>query len=160
MYNWTQKVGFPMITITNESYDETKKMMTLDLYQNRFLSSGDLNEMEDVTVWCVPIKVLTKQGITSTHLLQKKSDQITFEYSKDNGNFYKLNADVTGCYRVCYNSEQLLSISDAIMQNLEHFSPADRIGIISDVIAFAQAGKTKTTDALEILGAFEKETNE
>jgi aminopeptidase 2 len=161
MHEWTRAVGYPMLSIQGEEYDGSNKELTVSLSQQRFLSTGDLTPEEDVTVWSIPIAVLTNESKTSTtHLLKEKNGSITFPYQKTEEAYYKLNAGVSGFFRVNYSVEQITRLGHALRKNINAFSTADRIGLIADSFAFARAGLASTTAALEILKAFESEQNE
>ena len=156
MGNWTLKVGYPVVCIENEIYNDERELMSLELSQSRFLSSGDLKEDEDDVAWSVPIGVLTIDGITQ-HLLKSKNGTIEFKLSKNE--YYKLNANVYGFYRVAYPSETLQKISHTVKLNLESLTVEDRIGLVSDMFALAMAGKMGTAQALETVLVFQKENS-
>ena len=163
MYHWTRDVGYPMVSIKGESYDEAKKVMTLELAQTRFLSTGDLTkeEEEKCPTWFVPIGVVTDDKTAKlTDNLTSKTGKIAFPYKKSANSFYKLNANTTGFYRVCYVSSQLENLGKALEKDITAFSTEDRIGIISDAFAFARAGLGSTIGALEILKSFKHEEEE
>jgi aminopeptidase 2 len=156
MSNWIKKTGYPSIFVQNEKFDNINQVMTISLHQKRFLSSGDLTEDEDTVVWVIPIGVRTKNGL-SRHLLSTRNGEISFPFQGKETDFYKLNADVTGFYRVCYNLEQLEALSSALAKSLNSFSIEDRIGILSDVFSYALSGEVSTTGALEIAVGFKDE---
>jgi aminopeptidase 2 len=156
MYQWTRDVGYPMVTIQKENYHEEKKEMSLDLVQTRFLSTGDLTkeEEEKCPSWFVPIGVVTDDKAAKVTVnFTSKMGKIAFPYQKSDTSFYKLNANTTGFYRVCYNSSQLENLGKALERDITLFSTEDRIGIISDAFAFARAGLGSTIGALEILNS-------
>jgi aminopeptidase N len=49
MDNWINKIGFPVLTVTEEPNKIT-------IRQNRYLETGDAKEEEDQTLWCVHFK--------------------------------------------------------------------------------------------------------
>ena len=167
MYAWTRKVGYPYLSITSETYHAEKGEMTLGLAQSRFLSTGDLSAEEDkeCPIWHIPIPLVTFDGKEGSEckstvcFLDTKSGSITFPFSQKQNSFYKLNANVSGFYRVNYSSAQLMNLSKAIQKSRVSstssasllFTTQDRIGIINDVFAFARAGQASTTDALSLL---------
>ena len=155
MGEWTLSMGYPSCEIVKESFDVNKGEMTLFLEQSRFLASGDLKPEEDVVVWSVPVGVKTSTGVTQ-HLLTTKSGQISFPFQPQN-DFYKLNSDVSGFYRVCYSPQGLSNLTTALSKNFDLFTVQDRIGIVSDVFAFAISGKISTVEAIETLVGFQKE---
>jgi aminopeptidase 2 len=99
MSNWTGRMGYPSVKVVSESYDETKKEMTLTLKQMRFLSSGDWSEEEDVskdaTVWWIPLGIVTNSKPEPFDLmLNEKEGKVTFPYVKSETSYYKLNFKV------------------------------------------------------------------
>lgn len=69
----------------------------------------------------------------------------------------KVNFGETGFYRTAY-SRELLEKLVAPVQN-KNLSPRDRLGIVRDLFALAEAGNIPTTDALEFLKAYKHEDN-
>ena len=69
----------------------------------------------------------------------------------------KINFGETGFYRTAYSKELLEKLREPI-QN-KKLSARDRLGIIRDLFALAEAGIISTTDALEFLSAYRNETN-
>ena len=58
-------------------------------------------------------------------------------------------------YRVRYSPELLNKLVPAV----KDLSASDRIGLVDDAFALATAGKTATTDVLNLLLAFREETD-
>ena len=165
MYAWTRKVGYPYLTITSETYNVEKKEMTLQLSQTRFLSSGDLSaaEEKECPIWHIPIPVVTFDGKEKGHTvchLATKTGTISFPYTQSPTSFYKLNSSVSGFYRLNLSPSQLTLLSKALERDLSLFSTQDRIGLLSDVFAFARAGQASTVSALSLLSAFSKERDQ
>lgn len=148
MYPWTREVGYPMVTILSET--ESGGQITLELKQQRFLSTGDLKKDEAGT-WFIPISV-SSNGVISNHELTTQKGKITFP-----AGVWKLNAGVAGFFRVCYSEQQLAKLSKALKNDISCFGTSDRIGILSDAFAFARAGLGPTTGALEILKSYSGE---
>ncbi|KAJ3333624.1 Aminopeptidase 2 mitochondrial, partial [Kappamyces sp. JEL0680] len=88
------------------------------------------------------------------------SGKITFPFVKSDTSFYKLNANVSGFYRVLYSNEQLKTLAKALEHNIASFSTQDRIGIISDAFALARSGLGSTVDALEVLKGYKGEESQ
>jgi aminopeptidase 2 len=99
MSNWTGRMGYPSVKVVSESYDATKKEMTLTVKQSRFLSSGDWTEEEDgsseATVWWLPLGIITDSHPEPFDLmLNEKEGKVTFPYVQTDKSFYKLNFKV------------------------------------------------------------------
>jgi aminopeptidase 2 len=154
MSGWVLEMGYPVLKITEESFDESKNELTLSLQQNRYLNSGDVTAEDDKVTWFVPIQVLTQHGITA-HTLTEKEGKLTFAFEKDG--FYKLNAKATGFYRVNYTVEQLTRLGQHLAKNIKQFAVEDRISLILDVFACAESGAGATVAALELIKAYKEE---
>lgn len=148
---WTLKIGFPVITVNeNENGDVT-------LRQDRFLGSGDVKEAENQTVWWVPLKI--SSGPESANLLENvptilNDRELTIPGLAKN-DFFLINKDVTGVYRVRYTTERLEKIS----QNMSKLSLSDKIGVLADVAACATAGLSKTDSVLSVMLGMKKESS-
>jgi aminopeptidase 2 len=161
MYSWTRDVGYPVISVVNEEYNEAKNELTLTISQERFLSSGQLKPEDDQVIWHIPISVVTHNISKPTvHLLTEKVGKITFNYESAIDNFYKLNANVTGFYRVRYSEKFLEKLGSAIEKQGQKFTITDKIGISADAFAIASAGLGSTAGALEIIKSYKNEENQ
>ena len=69
----------------------------------------------------------------------------------------KVNFGEAGFYRTAYSRELLEKLKMLVEKKL--LSARDRLGIIRDLFALAEAGTIPTTDALEFLSAYKKEDN-
>lgn len=69
----------------------------------------------------------------------------------------KVNFGETGFYRTAYSKELLLKLIKPVQEKI--LSPRDRLGIVRDLFALAEAGTIPTTDALEFLRALKREDN-
>lgn len=98
--------------------------------QKRFFSSPiSARKSKDKTKWEIPITY--KQG--------------------------KVNFGETGVYRTAYSKELLDALIEPVLN--KKLTPRDRLGIIRDLFALAEAGTIPTTDALEFLKAYRNEDN-
>ncbi|KAI8925335.1 peptidase family M1-domain-containing protein [Entophlyctis helioformis] len=163
MYAWTREMGFPIITIKDESFDATKQELTVTVHQTRFLASGDLTAEEEAksTIWSVPLTIVTHVNPHSPvrYLLTEKEAKITFPYSQVTGNYYKFNYQTTGFYRVGLSAKQQSSFGEALKLHFNNLTSEDRIGILSDAFATARAGLSTTAGVLDIVKSFAAEDN-
>lgn len=98
--------------------------------QNRFFASPiSAKKTKDKTKWEIPI---------------------TFKNNK-------VNFGETGFYRTAYSKELLGKLTKPVQD--KKLGARDRLGIIRDLFALAEAGTIETTDALEFLSAYKKEDN-
>ena len=149
MSTWTGQMGFPVIKVEHAA--ESK---SLTLTQEKFDADGGKDEKSKNFHWNVPIKILTSDGNEQEFLLEDKSMTIKLE-NLDSQMWYKVNPNFVGYYRVAYD--------DKDVQNLEmlrtairdqKLSEVDRLGLLDDMFALVQAGKTSTVDALKLMDAF------
>lgn len=106
----------------------------LELSQRRFLASEIVKKkLKDRTIWQVPISV----GHNTTWL--------------------KVNIGEAGFYRTAYSKELLERLAEPVRKKL--LSPRDRLGIVRDLFALAEAGVIPTTEALSFLRAYKGEDN-
>ncbi|KKQ21345.1 MAG: Puromycin-sensitive aminopeptidase [Candidatus Nomurabacteria bacterium GW2011_GWA1_37_20] len=106
----------------------------LNLSQERFFASPiSKAKTKDKTIWQVPISV------------------------KNNDSWNKINFEETGFFRTAYSKELLEKLKIPVENKL--LFARDRLGIIRDLFALAEAGTIPTTDALEFLSSYKKEDN-
>ena len=145
MDTWTKKIGYPVVTVEEKGGDMT-------LTQNRFLRSGDLKADDDTILYNVFLNVRSDAGIDLETTLQTKKRTIRIPDS----DFFKLNANQTGLYRTCYQSDRLEKLGIAAKRGL--LSVEDRAGLVSDSFALSISGHQKTSGFLELLKNFDGET--
>ena len=105
----------------------------LELTQERFFSSPiSKAQNKSKTTWEVPVAIL--------------EDEYT-----------KINIGETGFYRTAYSKELLEKLKSPVAN--KELQPIDRLGIIRDLFALAEAGTIPTTDALDFLTAYKNEDN-
>ncbi|KAF1998041.1 hypothetical protein P154DRAFT_536680 [Amniculicola lignicola CBS 123094] len=143
---WTKKVGFPVITVT-----EDEKSNAIHLKQNRFLRTADVKPEEDETLFPVFLGLRTKEGIDEELALTTREDNFPLK----NLDFFKLNADHSGLYRTSYSPERLKKLGVAATQGL--LSVEDRAGMIADAGVLAASGYQKSSGILSLLESFKSE---
>ncbi|KKA30158.1 hypothetical protein TD95_005376, partial [Thielaviopsis punctulata] len=147
MSPWISKIGHPVVTVTEDKPGEIK------VKQNRFLSSGDVKPEEDETVWWVPLGiegVTGSKGATSLALTAKEET-----ISGVDSDFYKLNSDAAGFFRVAYPAERLAKLGT----QLDRLSVEDKIFTLGSASNLAYAGNLATPDLLSFIKNFSGETN-
>lgn len=144
---WIRKIGFPVITVTEEPGQILVK-------QSRYLSTGDVKTEDDTTTWWVPLGLVGKSetgSASSSNFLAGKQDTIR----NIDESFYKLNRDNTGFYRTNYPPARLAKLGTQI----DHLSNADKIGLIGDAAALAVSGEATTAGLLSFVKGFTSETD-
>ncbi|RAH63865.1 M1 family metallopeptidase [Aspergillus aculeatinus CBS 121060] len=144
---WIRKIGFPVITITEEPGQ-------INIRQNRFLSTGDAKPDEDETTWWIPLGIQSAREVSDTNkgALVSKSDSVP---GVGQESFYKINKNLSGFYRTNYPADRLAKLG----QSLNLLSTEDKIGLIGDAAALAVSGNGTTTALLSLLSGFKEEKN-
>lgn len=140
MHAWTTQPGYPLIRA-----DVTADK--IELAQERFYVNPEHPKTHPLR-W--PVALLAKNPETP-ELLTDKS--VSFGIS--DAHEFKLNLGQSGFYRVAYNATHLQRLGELI--NKGHVSPLDRLGVLSDVLETAKAGKFDTSEALNFLEHFRDE---
>jgi puromycin-sensitive aminopeptidase len=148
MKNWTSQSGYPIVKLI-EQPDQIK------LEQSRFFSSTiSKTTTKNKTVWEIPLNVYDVK--TKTHkqiLFNSKTSNI----KKNNTNPLKFNFAETGFFRVDYPAQMLKALHPAIKS--KQLMALDRLGLVRDAFALAEAGELPTTQVLELLKAYINETD-
>jgi len=157
MHLWTKQTGYPVLTVAEEGNGKIK------LSQKRFLSSGKVLPEDDTVTWWCPLSIITPTDLTGSSseakkLLKTKSESINLPVTKDSkgGEFYKINYRQNDFFRVLYPSKNVENLGKAVMKG-SMLTVSDRVGIIADVFALANAGVSSTVDCLRLLKYFEGE---
>ncbi|KAF5326661.1 hypothetical protein D9619_004256 [Psilocybe cf. subviscida] len=153
MDNWITKIGYPVITV-----QEQEDGSGITVRQDRFLETGPAPPEENQTIWNVPLNITsTKDGKTSvdkTVLLKEREAKISLDTSRP----FKLNSGTTGVYRVLYTPERLRKIAEEAGKPNSVFTLDDRMGLIQDSFALAQAGFAKLSSSLTLVNLWKGET--
>lgn len=139
---WTKRVGFPVLSVK-----EHKNKITLT--QHRYLSTGDVKEEEDTTIYPILLALKDSTGIDNTLVLNERS--ATFELK--NEEFFKVNGDQSGIFITSYSDERWAKLSK--QANL--LSVEDRVGLVADAKALSASGYTSTTNFLNLISNWKNE---
>ncbi|KAJ7472122.1 leucyl aminopeptidase [Mycena latifolia] len=153
MDNWINKIGFPLITVTETSNG-------IHVRQDRFLDSGTPDAEENETIWNVPLGILIvdRDGevhVDKTIVLEEREKTFAIDTSRS----FKLNSGSIGVYRVLYTSERLSKIAIEATKEDSIFSLSDRIGLLYDVAELSRAGLTQVSTLLTLADIWRNETN-
>lgn len=144
METWTKHVGYPVVEVE-------EKDGSVILTQHRFLSGGFAESDEDIVLYPMSLQLRTKGGIDAETTLHERTETLKVP------EFFKLNADHTGFYRVAYSPERLQILAQNAKDGL--LSVNDRVGLVADAFAVAQSGRSRTSTVLSLLETFEDEEN-
>lgn len=146
MNPWIRKIGFPVLTVTEEPGQVIVR-------QSRFLISGDVKAEDDETVWWIPLGLKTG--------LEAKTSPVTALVTKEeticriDDTFYKFNSNATAFYRTSYPPERLSKLGKA----KDKLSMEEKISLIGDAAALAQAGESTTPSFLGLVENFSGESD-
>lgn len=146
MKTWTKKIGYPVITVTEEGNK-------LHLKQNRYLKTADVKPEEDETLWPIFVALRDKNGVNEDISFETRESTVEI----DNADFFKINADQTNVYRTLYTPERLKKLGEAAKTGL--LTVEDRAGMLGDAGALAMSGYQKTSALLDLVAGFKDETN-
>jgi aminopeptidase 2 len=147
---WTSQVGFPVLTVTEKGRE-------INVRQNRYLTTGDVKPEEDHTLYPVSLGLKTKAAKVDDSLTMNTREKTVV--LPDGSDFYKLNAEQAGVYRVLYPPERVIKLSQAGVDGL--LSVEDRVGLVADSSSLSTSGYQKTSSFMELISQWkgEKEPN-
>lgn len=138
MTNWTKKIGFPVLAVDEDGEDVT-------LTQGRFLTSGGVTDQENQTVWWTPLALdMGNSSEISSQCLEDRQVKLPGLGQKD---YFKLNKNQSGFYRINYTEPRLEKIGN----NIGNLSIRDKIGLVADAASTASAGIGTTPGLLTLI---------
>jgi aminopeptidase N len=137
---WTDQQGFPVVRVRTEC-KEGKTRVTLA--QSRFTTAPTKSSAQ---VWKVPVS-LSRGGDVTTMLFD--TAQASFDLDGCVGEPLLANAGGKGFYRVEYERAHLRALASRFLR----LSPSDRVTLLSDTFALAQAGRGTLAPYFTLLAA-------
>ncbi|MBF8305033.1 MAG: puromycin-sensitive aminopeptidase [Acidobacteria bacterium] len=151
MKGYTRQPGYPVIVAREK---QSKGTLTLELEQKRFLVDGG-RDSENLR-WQIPLGVWT-EGAAQPAFEFMKGRKHRMQIASGDGKWVKLNPGQSGFYRVAYSEELWERLTGAVRAGA--LPTVDRLGLLDDAFALARAGYVKTSAALRVLQAYERETD-
>lgn len=147
-------MGFPIVTVTDEKWEDDK--VTLHLEQSWFLSDGsELTDEEKEKKWCIPIITCTSEGIQQDMtFMREKTATITIPLNSKDG-WVKLNAGQDVPMRVKLTSEMIHRLGAAIKSKA--LPASDRAALLTDSYALVKAGHMKPEALITLLSNYSVE---
>ncbi|MCF7833875.1 MAG: M1 family metallopeptidase [Candidatus Pacebacteria bacterium] len=143
MQNWTSKGGYPVIEARIEGEN-------IILKQDRFFSSPiSKQKNKEKVLWQIPVSFGDNKQKQKLSLSDKET---SFKYTKE---WVKINLGENGFFRVVYSNELLQKLKNPIIK--KELPSYDRLGIIRDLFASAEAGIIPTSLVLDFLDAYKNE---
>ena len=182
MQEWIQQPGFPVVTVerntsefcinnveqnyayynftqtrfqtvsnnaTNNKTEETK--------QTREQTTEQTTETTNSTLWKIPLNIIAidvSNGTNSDRIMEERHLFIQEKETKKCINLMLINSGRVGFFRVNYSLEILQEIAPHISTSL---TAADRLGLISDVVALSAAGICPITNFTQLLPSYQQE---
>jgi puromycin-sensitive aminopeptidase len=148
-------MGYPVLEV---QADRGADGVEVSLSQERFVYDRLLGDVEaGPEVWRVPVTVSAPGTASASTVMESKESILTLPAASPADDWYKVNADQTGFYRVNYSAEDWQRLAPAI-SGLE-LPATDRLGIQNDAYALSRAGLLPITQFLELAGAYSGETD-
>ena len=154
MASWTEQMGFPIVTVTDEKWENDK--VTLSLEQSWFLSDGsELTEEEKAKKWCIPIITCTAEGTQQdVTFMREKTATITIPLSSKDG-WVKLNAGQDVPMRVKLTLEMIERLGYGIKSKT--LPASDRAALLTDSYALVKSGAMKPEALIKLLSNYSDE---
>ncbi|KUI62782.1 Alanine/arginine aminopeptidase [Cytospora mali] len=146
MKPWIEKIGFPVLTVAEEPGQITIK-------QSRFLSTGDVKPEDDTTTWWAPLAFEGKAGAQGVQPLALTTKEDTIRDVNDD--FYVINKNATGFYRVNYPPQRLQKLGT----QLDRLGTEDKIFIAGSAADLALSGNGTTPALLSFIQGFKDEVH-
>ncbi len=161
MGTWTGQMGYPVLDVaTRQAGDDTE----LTLSQQRFVYDRLLEEGEpEDTAWQVPVRVSVggpEPGSQAFMVMNDRSASLNLgpgALGPETGQWFKVNPQQTGFFRVNYTPEDWERLIPAI-ESLT-LPATDRLGIQNDAYALSRAGLLPVTQFLSLAQAYRNETD-
>ena len=157
MASWTEQMGFPLVKVVKEDWQDDK--VVLELEQSWFLADGSEPPADGKDkLWTVPIMSCTNDGASPDMVFMREKTATVTVPLKDKNSWVKLNAGQEVPMRVQYTPEMLKRLSAGVVS--KEMSPADRVGLISDVYALVKANQImKPEDLINLMASYKAEDN-
>ncbi|TID29521.1 hypothetical protein CANINC_001916 [Pichia inconspicua] len=140
---WTTKVGYPLVKVNEDN-------RKVSVVQHRYLTTGDVKEEDDKTIYPVFLGLRTDKGLDESIIFDQKRMDLPEITSDD---FFKVNGNSNGVYRVAYDSKRWENLG----ANAKKLSVEDRIGLVADAGALCIPGYSSTSNLLSLVSGWKKE---
>ncbi len=141
MESWIKQPGYPLIEVKQINN-------TLTLTQKKFNS-----KTKDKTLWQIPITIKTNNSLIKT-LITKKTQTLALP---KNTEWFKINSEQEGFYRVKYQKENLEKLKILISQ--KKLSAIDRNNIQNDLFALSLFSELPLHICLNFIKSYSNETS-
>ena len=155
MDSWVKQMGYPVLQVGAERTDND---VQVSLTQERFVYDRLLGDEDpNPEVWQVPVSISAPGVPSASQVMDTKEAVLTVPASSPAYDWYKVNADQTGFYRVNYTSDDWGRLAPAISS--QALPATDRLGIQNDAYALSRSGSLPITQFLELAESYAGETD-
>ena len=144
--SWTDQPGFPLLRVSSRCVAGRTRVT---LAQQRFWLEP---QAPGAALWQVPV-LLTRGAQQLRTLAQKRQQHVEFAGCTDEP--VVANAGGVGFYRIEYAGADLRRV----IAGFDRLAPADRVALLSDTFALAQAGRVPFTMYVDLLSALPRVTD-
>mmetsp|Transcript_12349 Transcript_12349/g.11966 ORF Transcript_12349/g.11966 Transcript_12349/m.11966 type:complete len:881 (-) Transcript_12349:131-2773(-) len=157
---WTNRMGYPYLTVVSEAWTPTSVEMTLK--QDWFLADGSgatLLEGEEgkEIVWSVPLLFASSESVSNTAVIMNKKVQTFTIPLSGAGDWIKINTGQYALARVAHSPEMTKRLLPALADKT--LSSVDRAALLSDAYALAKAGNGSVEAVMDVVRSLVGETN-
>ncbi len=155
MDSWVKQMGYPVLRV---QADRRAEDVQLTLFQERFVYDRLLGDEDpNPEVWQVPVSISGPGAATASTVMEDKDVVVALAAARPERDWYKVNSDQTGFYRVNYSSEDWQRLAPAI--SAQELPATDRLGIQNDAYALSRAGLLPITQFLDLASSYAGETD-
>ena len=155
MDSWVKQTGYPVLEV---QADRRGDGIQVSLTQERFVYDRLLGDEEpNPEVWQVPVSISAPGAASSSAVMESKEAVLTVPSASPASDWYKVNADQTGFFRVNYAGDDWQRLAPAISR--QELPATDRLGIQNDAYALSRSGLLPVTQFLELAGSYSGETD-
>ena len=155
MDSWVKQMGYPVLEVDAERRADG---VQISLSQERFVYDRLMGDEEpNPEVWQVPVTVSAPGSNSASTVMESKEAVLTLPAASPAEDWYKVNADQTGFYRVNYAAEDWQRLAPAVAA--QQIPATDRLGVQNDAYALSRAGLLPITQFLELAGSYAGETD-
>ncbi len=145
---WFEQPGFPEVELSLSCRGGKTRVL---LEQHRFFVRGGEAKRAKPQTWMIPICVRAGKQVTCT-LLTEKSDDLFFDHCVS---WVDGNSDATGYFRVRYDSKSFA----ALKSEAPGLSTAERLALLGDTVALAEAGHVKLGDVFAMISVLKQDAS-
>ncbi len=132
---WTEQPGLPLVKVASESVDGRQ---AITLTQERFAVR---DPKADSLSWTIPVTLLNVSASEKPAKLLLTDEPLSMKFG-DASDVIKANPGDHGYYRVQYDHE----LAARLQREMPRLSPADRLNLLNDAWAMAEAGRSSTAE--------------